>query len=260
MQQRLDKAGRLLSTLSAWKSRWEQEMSTIQSHILSSPGHAVLAAAGITYLSRVPPDNHRQLWDGWLGYCAGRVPLGSLTETASQHSYHSQKPVVQVETDFSLQSILSSKEERSHWNHYASFPDTVSMERCLSARTCLEQPSAPWPLLLDPHQLFQQFSSELEFYRARELEASDSSVHSQPSSSASQPASSVVVLRVSGAGWAETLNTNAESGQRAVVLILDQSPSDEEDRETLERVLRMRRRRSVRSGHDQSLASDTPFR
>lgn len=259
VQQRLRDAGRLLSILSPWKSCWEEDRAAIHTHALSSPGHAVLTAASVTYLTKVPADRHRQLWDVWLGYCEGRVRLGCLVETASQPSHHSHSSVVQIEPDFSPKSILSVEAERSHWSHYASFPNTVVLERCLAARTALEKPFSPLPLVLDPQQLFQCYAHELEFCHTEEHATREGSmVQTHQSGPTNQPASCVVVLRVSAAGWAQALCEWEERRERVMMLILDEVPSTN-DRETLKTLLR-RRSEGWRTSWDQSIPSDQLLR
>ena len=256
VRQRLSSAGRLLSTLSPWKSRWEEDRAAIHTRTLSSPGHAVLAAANITYLSRLPADSHRQLWDGWLGYCKGRVQPGCLVESETQqHTYHDHQPLVQVEADFSPKNILSVDSEQSRWSHYASFPDAVTLERCIATRTTVEKPFSPLPLVMDPHQLFQHYAHELEFHRSEEHAAKEgSSSHIPHTGPASQPASCVVVLRVSsGEGWADTLCELEEKREQAVVLILDAVPSDD-DGENFKSLL-SRRAEGLRNSRDQTLHS-----
>lgn len=69
------------------RRKWEEQLQVISSRIDSVPGHAMLCAAGVCYLARAPPDQHRELLDNWLDYCSGAVPLGSLA--AKQPKLHS---------------------------------------------------------------------------------------------------------------------------------------------------------------------------
>ena len=222
----------LLSSLSPWKLYWEGERLAIHAQTLSSPGHAVLAAASVIYLPRVPADSHSSLWDSWLGYCIGRVQMGSLLETSSSE-YHSSshQARVQIEPNFSPRSTLSLEDERACWNHYASFPNPVVVDRCVSARKSLEMAFTPPPLVLDPHQLFQGYAHELELHRNNQ--------HSAISKSRKQPACCVEVLRVSASGWVQILLELEEKREKAVVLILDVVPSTT-DAETLISLLRRR--------------------
>ena len=260
MKQKLSDAGRLLSSLSPWKTRWEESRAAVRTRTLSSPGHAVLAAANITYLSRVPAESHRELWDAWIGYCKGRVQLGCLVESDKQHSYRDHQPLVQVKADFSPKSILSVDAEQSHWSHYASFPDAVTLERCIAARTAVDSPFSPLPLVMDPHQLFQHYAHALEFHRSEEHAAKEGSlVHVHHTGPASQPASCVAVLRVSSReGWADTLCQLEEKKEQAVVLILDAVPSDE-DGEILKSLLSSRAE-GLRNSQGQAVHSDQLFR
>lgn len=60
------------------RKKWTEKLSIVSSAIDSVPGHAMLCAAGVCYLARVPPDKHRDLLANWLSYCSGAVGLGSL--------------------------------------------------------------------------------------------------------------------------------------------------------------------------------------
>ena len=244
MEKRLVEASSLLSSLSLWRSRWEEERTAIQSHTLSSPGHAVLVAASIVYLPRVPANSHRSLWECWLGYCMGRVPVGSLLEiSSSQHHSSSHQTRVQVDPDFSPNTMLSLEEERARWNHYASFPDTVALDRCIAARKSLETAFISPPLVLDPHQLFKSYAHELELWHSKQhqTESEASAVYTSPQQQLRhrQRESCVEVVRVSAEGWAQTLTELEEKREKAAVLVLDAVPSTT-DGETLVSLLRRR--------------------
>lgn len=228
-------ASRLLKSLSPWKSYWEEKKTAIRTCILSSPGHALLVAASITYLSRVPADKHSQLWECWLGYCAGRIQLGSLIETSDHTSYHSHQARIQIESDFSPVNILASEEERSHWNHYASFPGAIVLEKCIAARKSVDIQCCPLPLVLDPHQLFHYFAHELELYRCGESCSKETSSLGHQRSQ--HPASCVEVVRISNPEWVVSLCDTEEMKQKPVVLILDKLPSHN-DRCTLKSLLK----------------------
>ena len=233
MEERLREASVLLSSLSPWQSYWEAKREAIHAKTLASPGHAVLLAASVIYLSRMPAENHSSLWESWLGYCMGRVPMGSVLE-ASSSEYHSSshQARVQIEPTFSSKSLLSLEEERARWNHYASFPNAVVMDRCISARKSLEMAFTPPPLVLDPHQLFQSYAHELELHRSNQRSTRTHVGHKQPTCC-------VEVLRVSASGWAQTLLKLEENREKAVVLILDVVPSAT-DAEILLSLLRRR--------------------
>lgn len=236
----MTEASRLLSALCPWKSRWEEERDLIHTQIVSSPGHAVLVAASVSYLCKVAADRHRQLWECWLGYCAGQVQLGHLEGEESQHTYHSHQPRVQIQADFSPTSVLTSEEERAHWSHYASFPDGVALERCVAARQSLEESSSPLPLILDPHQLFQQYAHDLELYHTRQHHSvGGGGGLQQYSSQAGQTSSCVEVLHVSSPGWAQSLCELEQKREKAVILILDKPPATD-GRDTLKDLWRRR--------------------
>ena len=68
----------ITNTMAGQRRMWEEQLSVISSRINSIPGHAMVSAASMYYLSRAPPDKHKELLSNWLGYCSGAVPLGSL--------------------------------------------------------------------------------------------------------------------------------------------------------------------------------------
>lgn len=74
----LSDAQGVVNALAIQRNKWEERLSDISSRISSVPGHAMLCAAGVLYLSRSPPDRHKEMLNNWLGYCSGVVPLGSL--------------------------------------------------------------------------------------------------------------------------------------------------------------------------------------
>lgn len=74
----LSDAQGVVNALAVQRNKWEERLGEISSRIASVPGHAMLCAAGVLYLSRSPPDRHKEMLDNWLGYCSGAVPLGSL--------------------------------------------------------------------------------------------------------------------------------------------------------------------------------------
>ena len=247
---------RVISSLSSWKSHWEQEKEIIHTHSCCCPGHAVLTAASVLYLPRVPADSHRSLWDSWLGYCAGRGTVGSLDTSSAQQQHHpsSHQTRVQIEPDFAPTTVLSLEEERARWNHYASFPDSVTLDCCIAARKSLETPFTPPPLVLDPHQLFQGYAHELELERSLKHLATSESLPQQ----LRQPASCVEVMRVSTKGWSQTLCDFEETKEKAVVLILDKKPSTT-DKNVLISLLR-RRSEDLKGSWDTTLPSQEPFR
>ena len=74
----LSGAQNVVNALAIQRNKWKERLSDISSRIDSVPGHAMLCAAGVLYLSRSPPDRHKEMLNNWLGYCSGVVPLGSL--------------------------------------------------------------------------------------------------------------------------------------------------------------------------------------
>lgn len=216
----------------------------IHCHILSLPGHAVLTAASVLYLPRVPAVSHARLWDCWLGYCRGELEIGSTEATQSHHHHHhlssSHQIKVQIETDFSPITVLSEKEERASWNHHASFPDQAVLDRCLAARKALEMTITPHTLIMDPHQVFSDYVHELEFYNSQQRHSPDSNTSLQHRPSHKQKISCVETVRLSDIGWNSTLS-GLEKTEKAVILILDTLPSTT-DRENLRDLLVRRQR------------------
>ena len=147
--------------------------------------------------------------------------MGSLLESSvSQYHSSSHQTRVPVEPNFHPGAILSVDEERARWNHYASFPNSVTQERCIAARKSLEMAFTPPPLVLDPHQLFHNYANELELHH--------SNTHSAVSKSYTghkQPVSCVEVVRVSVEGWVQNLLEFEDKREKSVVLILDMVPS-----------------------------------
>ena len=233
----LERASHLVAVMLPWKDSWERERAAIGSLIQCSAGHALLSAASVCYLARAPPQLHRRLWDSWVGYCCGRVAIGSLQEPlASQHVYLSHRPEVDVLEDFSVVGILSDKMERLYWEQQQSFPNSVTLERCLAARSVMQSKLNHWPLVFDPYQLFQHYASALAQPSRRST--SNISVRSQQSSSTSHSNTGCVsVLRTSVKGWAEALSESFENVTTAV-LILDQATLSSEDRNLLEDLLK----------------------
>ena len=64
--------------MSGHRQKWMERLDEISSRADSVPGHAMLCAAGISYLPSIPPDRHKDMMNNWLGYCSGVVALGSL--------------------------------------------------------------------------------------------------------------------------------------------------------------------------------------
>ena len=215
IQQRLDEANHLLSQMAPWRRRWQEERKTIQERSESSPVHALLSAASVCYLGRTPGHLHQYLQKNWVGYCSSLVELGNLKTSSSSHGYHSQKPILTVQKDFSVQELFSSQFERSGWQQQATFPCTSTLERSLGVRACLEYSSSHWPLVFDPLRLFQGY-----------IKAIQPNENSEPTSLSRDPAqegSELVVLRVSDANWLEELCNGVKSGS-TTMLVLDQQP------------------------------------
>ena len=79
----------------------------------------------------------------------------------SQQTFSSQQQVVKIQKDFSLSSHLSEKEELSYWKQESVFPDKVSLERCLAARSACTNGDTQWPFVFDPHQQFEKYISSM---------------------------------------------------------------------------------------------------
>lgn len=169
VQSQLSNANSLLEKLSSQRQRWNEQLKAIQSIIDSVPGHALLCAASVCYLSQIPPDKHRELAANWLGYCSGSVALGSLALPEQQklqssqphHRLAGQQQVLKIESSFAVQNTLSTKDERSVWEQNSIFPDECTMERCLAARSCCTEGDS-WPLIIDPHSQFCNYFEALE--------------------------------------------------------------------------------------------------
>ena len=169
VQSQLGNANSLLAIMSRQRQRWNEQLKAIWNTVDSVPGHALLCAASLHYLSRIPPDKHEELIANWVGYCSGVVSLGSLVSPEQQklqssqlhHGSMGQQQVVKIEKSFAVREIVSSKEERAAWEQDSVFPDEFAMERCLLARGCCVE-GGSWPLILDPHAQFSKYLKALE--------------------------------------------------------------------------------------------------
>ena len=169
--------------MSAQRQQWDKKLKSIWNSLGSVPGHSVLSAACICYLPCVPPNRHNDLLSNWLAYCSGGVSLGSLSVPGHQggglqasqgypHGLSSKQPNVRIQKDFSVSSILSTKEERSLWQQQSVFPDQITMDRCLAARACCQHGSASsWPVIFDPNSHFERYFIALEDGRDEEKKA-----------------------------------------------------------------------------------------
>ena len=151
--------------------------------------------------------------------------MGSiLNDSSPQQQSSSHQIRVHTHPEFSPKTLLSLEAERARWNHYASFPDSVALDRCIAARKSLEVGFIPPPLVLDPHRLFQSYSHELELHGSLQHSTADETLLT-PSR---QPANCVEVVRSSTSGWADTVCELEETREKPVVLILDKVPSASE--------------------------------
>lgn len=186
VQAKLERATCLLSTMSAQRQKWDEKLKSIWSNLGSVPGHSVLSAASICYLPCIPPNRHNHLLSNWLAYCSGGVSLGSLSIPGHQgggiqasqgypRGLSSQQPNVRIQKDFSVSSILSTKEERSLWQQQSVFPDQITMDRCLAARACCKHgSSSSWPVIFDPNSHFERYFVALEEKAAPRFATGDS--------------------------------------------------------------------------------------
>jgi len=77
---KIEETNCILTTMSKQRKKWEERLEECQSRLDSIPGHAMLCAAGVHYLARVPTGLHKELLTNWLGYCSGSVSLGSILQ------------------------------------------------------------------------------------------------------------------------------------------------------------------------------------
>lgn len=80
LKSKLEEAKCILTTTTGQRRKWEEKLQVSYNRLDSVPGHAMLCAAAAFYLSRSPPDLHKELIANWLGYCAGTVCLGSASQ------------------------------------------------------------------------------------------------------------------------------------------------------------------------------------
>ena len=234
----MDQANRLLYALSRQRLRWEEQLRSTRGRMDSVPGHALLCAASACYLTRVPPDRHQKLLSNWLSYCSGGVGLGSLatprqkglqSSVSHQGMTGQQQQVVRIERKFSLQELLSSRDERTLWQQESVFPDQTTLERCLAVHTCCTHGSTHWPLVFDPNN---QFCKYLQAVEARdpteneEREAQVAKTHPEIGHSVHNERGSVLLLKSSQPGVSAQMSEAMAVG-RAVALTLDSLPADE---------------------------------
>ncbi|XP_070566099.1 dynein heavy chain domain-containing protein 1-like isoform X2 [Ptychodera flava] len=76
--------------------------------------------------------------------------IDSLPSMDMQEDTITPAGVVQVRENFSLQVVLSTTDEQSHW-HYRGIPqDTAAVQNALIMRSCAHDGLYSWPLLVDP--------------------------------------------------------------------------------------------------------------
>lgn len=217
----------------AQRQRWDEELKATWSRIDSVAGHAVLCAASTTYLAFIPADQHKKLMSNWLGYCSGAVDLGSLATQGhgglqSSQAYHSlsggQQQVVRIERNFVVQNVLSDREERFLWQQEATFPDEVTLERCLAARTSCRDGSHQWPLVADPHEQFWKYLRAIEHKEYHDA----TSIIELKKQSPQYPStcSSLVIFKLSEAELSAKLQDAISSG-KTTALILDFPPTED---------------------------------
>ncbi len=81
---KIEEANSILTTMSRQRKKWEERLEQCQSCIESIPGHAVLCAASVHYLARMPPALHKDVLSNWMEYCSGTISLGSISHDSNK--------------------------------------------------------------------------------------------------------------------------------------------------------------------------------
>ncbi len=252
LQEKLDRANNLLSAMTKQKQKWDEQLQTIWSRIDSVPGHALLCAASACYLARVPSSKHNILLENWLAYCFGGVSLGSLPSTTHyaqgpqfsqpHHGLSGQHQVVRIQKDFSVESVLASRDEQSRWQQESVFPDEMTLQRCLAARASCYHGATQWPLIFDPNDQFLTYLCAIHKVTVdpNGEQAISGSLPDRPftTSSSGFNKSSVLTLKASTEHAAPALLNALLLGQ-TVAIVLDSFPAHitNDDREQIESIL-----------------------
>ncbi|XP_036005544.1 cytoplasmic dynein 2 heavy chain 1 isoform X1 [Fundulus heteroclitus] len=128
-QDTITAAQQLISQLDGEHTRWNAQMSEIQSELDTLPLRALLAAAFITYLSAASEDRRRYCLDTWMAQSG-----------------------LQSKIQFDLRSFLCSESEQLIWKSQGLPSDDLSMENALVILqiNTLKLQSVACPFLIDP--------------------------------------------------------------------------------------------------------------
>ncbi|XP_029192398.2 LOW QUALITY PROTEIN: dynein heavy chain domain-containing protein 1-like [Acropora millepora] len=167
----------LVESLSSYTSTWHSNRSSTKQRLLTAPGDALVTAAAVCYLGPLQPDARQELFSDWLKACDGitRKPkqrllsLSSviLRDTRNKNATGNSgisRPTTQsalestdttgklpLRKDVSLESILSCPNEIDDWRRRDLPSDQQSLQNALILRSCGDDRTRAWPLLVDPH-------------------------------------------------------------------------------------------------------------
>lgn len=171
------KGASLVESLSSYSSLWHGNQSSAKERLLTAPGDALVTAAAVCYLGPLVPDARDELFSDWLRVCNGTTPepkqrLLSLSSVVLDdarnkngnvdpvfHTVNTTRPMAPTLTtgklplreDVSLQTILSTPNEIDEWKRRDLPSDQQALQNVLILRSCGEDRSRAWPLLVDPH-------------------------------------------------------------------------------------------------------------
>ena len=163
----------LLESLSVFSDSWHTSRKTEKQRLITAPGDSLVTAAAVCYLGPLVPAARDELFTDWLRVCDGmtREPKKRLCSLASvmlgqsrnEHSLDrmTAQPttprsslsgtVVPLRDDFCLEAILASLNELEEWRRRDLPSDEKALQNALIMRSCSNDRSRNWPLLIDPH-------------------------------------------------------------------------------------------------------------
>ncbi|XP_069482525.1 dynein axonemal heavy chain 6 [Ambystoma mexicanum] len=124
-QARLNRAGKLTSSLGDEQIRWQESIANFENEISNVIGNVFIAAACVAYFGAFTAVYRQQLIDGWIKEC--------------------QNLEIPIDPKFSLLNILGDAYEIRQWNTDGLPRDLVSTENGI-----LVTRGRRWPLMIDP--------------------------------------------------------------------------------------------------------------
>ncbi|XP_073235787.1 dynein heavy chain domain-containing protein 1-like [Porites lutea] len=174
------KGAALVDSLFTYSDLWHNRRSSAQQRLLTAPGDALVTAAAVCYLGPLAPAAREHLFSDWLQVCDGTfrdtkerlLSLSSMVLDDARNKAsvddnctgRESRPTTQstlastlatgnlpLRKDVSLQTILSSPNEVDEWRRNDLPTDEHALQNVLILRSCGDDRSRAWPLLIDPH-------------------------------------------------------------------------------------------------------------